>query len=108
MSDVRQEAEQLLRSSIIDVATYLDVIEVEPTMQVEIMGALAQASRVADAIAGRAAAGIERSEVADLHRVAERLESAAIRAGGHNVQAWVREASTRIASFALKLVDVKA
>ena len=85
-------------------ASYLDVIEVDTSLQVEIIGALAQASRVADAIAGREADRIDRAELAELERVAARLDRAVAGARGHNVQTWVRDASSRIAAFATKFV----
>lgn len=92
----------VLRSTIIDVASYLDVIEVKSTLQVEIIGALAQASRVADAIAAREADRIDHDELAELRRVADRLDLAVADARGHTVETWVRDASRRIAAFATK------
>lgn len=97
---MRKDAEILMRSSIIDIGTYLDVINVDPNVQVEIIKALAYASRIADFIAAREHSdNLQPTEVATVRQVAARFNDAVASLSRDPLQSWLRGVADRVIEF---------
>ena len=97
---MRYAAEILLRSSIIDVGTYLDVISVDPNVQVEIIRALAHTSRIAEFIGARDRGDdLQPAEIAMVREVAGRLNDAVAPLPQDALKSWVQGIADRVIDF---------
>lgn len=96
---MRKEAEILLRSSVVDVGTYLEVINIDQNVQVEIIRALAFASKVSDTIAETNDNDLQFGEVMVMRTVAARLNDSVTGVHDDSVRPWVEEVAGRIVSF---------